>query len=551
MVHRRSERNGSVLSPGIAAIDLFAGPGGLAEGFSAAGFDIRLSIEKDRYAHETLLFRAFARKLIRSGNRLYLNAFYSGDLSLNELITRFEPFWTEAKCEAWRAELGVTPRRSVSDRICEALKETEDWVLLGGPPCQAYSLVGRARMKSTKADFEDDHRHFLYREYLRIVASHAPSIFVMENVRGLLSSTVRGSGIFQEIKRDLRLPQRAVADLPGGSRKGDLEYRLVPLWERRESTLFPSEAEDKDFIVCSENQGVPQARHRLFIIGIRADLNPSIAWLEKISTAPTAWDVIRDLPQIQSRVSRGDSLTWREILREFRGSDGNRWLATHCYDVYVFIRDMIRSELSSAKPVLCNGSPRMKRDLRRKPAALAEWLQAEHMPVFLNHEARSHMASDLHRYLFASAFAEVRGLSPKLSDFPPPFLPAHKNIRNNGGSIFNDRFRVQCKNRPSTTITSHIHKDGHYFIHPDPSQCRSLTVREAARLQTFPDDYLFCGPRTEQYKQVGNAVPPYLAFQIGKTVMKTLLSVASNNARKAGPETTLKDFTSDKPKCSA
>ncbi len=136
-----------------------------------------------------------------------------------------------------------------------------------------------------------------------------------------------------------------------------------------------------------------------------------------------------------------------------------------------------------------------------------------------NHEARGYMESDLARYAFAAVFAGLLGRSPKASEFPAGLAPAHLNWTS--GRI-NDRFRVQCWEQLATTVTSHIAKDGHYFIHPDPLQCRSLTVREAARLQTFPDNYLFEGNRTQQYTQVGNAVPPFLAFQIGQLVNRLL-----------------------------
>jgi len=148
----------------------------------------------------------------------------------------------------------------------------------------------------------------------------------------------------------------------------------------------------------------------------------------------------------------------------------------------------------------------------------------------IQHQSRQHMESDIARYLFSSVFAQVFGYSARLQQFPDALLPNHLNVQNSGmgGEIpFPDRFSVQCAKGPSSTIVSHIAKDGHYYIHFDPSQCRSLTVREAARLQTFPDDYFFEGNKTQQYHQVGNAVPPLLAHMLAE-VVRDLLAKPSN-----------------------
>ena len=147
---------------------------------------------------------------------------------------------------------------------------------------------------------------------------------------------------------------------------------------------------------------------------------------------------------------------------------------------------------------------------------LGDWYYDAKLDGYItNHATRGHIRGDLERYWFAAAFREAMGHSPKSEDFPKTLHPNHANFTS---GKFADRFRAQGWNHPSTTITSHISKDGHYYIHPDPMQMRSLTVREAARLQTFPDNYHFVGSRTEQYVQVGNAVPPLLAKQLASLI---------------------------------
>lgn len=510
----------------IPAIDIFAGPGGLAEGFSRANFDIRLSIEMDEHAHNTLRFRSFCRKLINARKRRVLNDFYAGlvdrpQLQVDTLSARYPDLWKDAKNEALRATLGQDSPVMISNRIEEALDDADNWVLLGGPPCQAYSLVGRSKMRGTGKKFETDHRHLLYKEYLSIVAAHAPSVFVMENVKGLLSSSHKGELILEQIKRDLKHPRAAVNIDPVRHVQSDLEYELHPLWAPASGDLL-SEMTNKDFIVEAQKQNVPQARHRLFIIGLRKDLNLEMQHLKPSDSEVAAWAVLRDLPELHSTLSKQKDLGWLNVVNQFPDSEAGIW--TQEEEPAVF--ELIVTTLNQMEHVRPSGGLAVDRQEMTEPPELPGrkgWYRTERTPVTLNHEARGHMPSDLHRYLFSSAFAEIHGYSPKLKAFPPSLLPAHKNVnQETGEAIFDDRFRTQCKGKPSTTITSHIHKDGHYFIHPEPIQCRSLTVREAARLQTFPDDYLFCGPRTEQFKQVGNAVPPYLAFQIANVIKQIL-----------------------------
>jgi DNA (cytosine-5)-methyltransferase 1 len=158
---------------------------------------------------------------------------------------------------------------------------------------------------------------------------------------------------------------------------------------------------------------------------------------------------------------------------------------------------------------------------------LKDWYYDAKLGGVLHHVSRMHLLEDIKRYLFAGRYAKLHGAFPRLEDYKnaaEDLMPDHDNA---DSGKFTDRFRVQLPDTPATTITSHISKDGHYFIHYDPDQCRSFTVREAARVQTFPDNYYFCGGRTQQFHQVGNAVPPYLAYQISKIVSEIFFSISA------------------------
>jgi DNA (cytosine-5)-methyltransferase 1 len=274
-----------------------------------------------------------------------------------------------------------------------------------------------------------------------------------------------------------------------------------------------------DFIVKSENYGIPQARHRVILLGVREDIaemrSPEDILCIQEQQAKVR-QAIADLPRLRSGLSRGD--TPEAWLNTIKGIAQTRWFKEQKPDM----RDCLQRILSKiCLPKKNRGSEFVECDCQ--PEILQHWFFDQKLKGACNHSTRGYLSSDLHRYIFAACFASVCGKSPVLSDFPEELLPEHRNVEKAlKGALFEDRFRVQLYNKPSTTVVSHISKDGHYYIHYDASQCRSLTVREAARLQTFPDNYFFCGPRTSQYQQVGNAVPPYLAYQIAEVVLAIL-----------------------------
>lgn len=511
----------------VPVIDLFAGPGGLGEGFSALRvsddrqpFKIQLSIEKDATAHETLRLRSFYRQFAPSAVPAKYYDVLRGQLSIPSL---FEAYPAEAKAarrESWQATLGLTARRVLNGRIRNALNGSDRWVLIGGPPCQAYSVAGRSRNNGNRAYKADaDHRQYLYVEYLQVIADHWPAVFIMENVKGLLSANVNNGQLFQKILDDLRSPQDALRredrNLEDGKRRHS--YRVLPLTPRR----LANGIEVGDYVVSAEKHGVPQARHRVILVGVRDDLGdvslPELPQADQVSVR----GVLEGLPRLRSGLTKRDSVDrWLGILASV---PERRWLASADRNGgRETVDEIFRALVRLTVPKRDRGRAFIQGDFT--PNYRADWYSDSRLDGICHHETRSHLDSDLHRYLFVSGFGMAHGRSPILKEFPKDLLPAHENVKEalKGWGNFNDRFRVQIWDKPATTITSHIAKDGHYYIHPDPSQCRSLTLREAARLQTFPDNYYFCGPRTEGYKQVGNAVPPLLAQQIARSVWDVL-----------------------------
>lgn len=239
----------------IPVIDLFAGPGGLGEGFASLQghkrqpfFEIALSIEKDAVARRTLTLRAVFRRLRGTSDARHHYSYIRGEIDeaafrgIPAVARAFEHAATEARC----LELGKSDEAGIDREIRAALKGRETWVLIGGPPCQAYSLAGRSRRAKDK-EFHKDEKHFLYREYLRIIQVHKPTVFVMENVKGLLSSKHAGGPMFEKIIADLSMPAEG------------LEYEIRSFTRNGDgSSLAPT-----DYVIHSERHGIPQSRHRV------------------------------------------------------------------------------------------------------------------------------------------------------------------------------------------------------------------------------------------------------------------------------------------------
>jgi DNA (cytosine-5)-methyltransferase 1 len=305
---------------------------------------------------------------------------------------------------------------------------------------------------------ELDSRNFLYEHYLEILDYFQPDFFVFENVPGLVTARVKGEKIFSKLQEDFR--------------KISPSYEIAPSFD--EYSKRP-----REYILDSTTYGIPQKRKRVVFIGYKESL---------LSESPSINNVFRKIlklkPSEYADYKVSDAIGDLPSLKPGEGSDG--WFGKYLNDTLTPYQKKMRK-----------GSPGI-----------------------LNHRARTHMKSDLERYRFFIEHHLNGNKAATLIDLMrerPDLTPAHNHL-----DKFLDRFKVQRWSQPSSTITAHICKDGHYYIHPDINQCRSFTVREAARCQSFPDNFKFEGPRTEQFRQVGNAVPPILAGVIARFILLEL-----------------------------
>lgn len=396
-------------------IDLFAGCGGLSEGFYRQGFKALSHVEMDHWACETLRTR-----MKFYGYKDYNREVIEHDITSDDILERID--------------------NAVNGRTVD--------IIIGGPPCQAYSTAGRVRDGKKMAS---DPRNYLFESYVKILEYYSPKFFVFENVTGLLSAQVKNAPIFPKVLKAL------------GNK-----YNVI--------------GNPEVLVHNTADYGVPQFRKRVIIIGVRKDIDKSAEELYK-SIIKTHWN-----PETLSNEKKGKKrfVDVRQAIGDLPSVEPGQDASTEDFDYP------------------CNN----------------EFLKRIGKPgihPLMDHIARKHNDLDRERFQVMIhnhwSFGQLRREMPQYE---------HEHAR-----VFDNSYVVQWWDLPSKTILAHIHKDGFQFIHPDEEQRRTFTVREAARIQSFPDDFEFKGSRGEKYKQIGNAVPPLFAEALAKSIKKNLIDITA------------------------
>ncbi len=406
-------------------IDLFAGAGGMSEGFVRAGFIPVAHVESDKAACLTLTTRVAYYGLKERQQLDIYHDYLRAKMGRKVLYGLLPP---EQRESVINAEIGPGSLESIFNRIRGLLKGAELDLIIGGPPCQAYSVVGRSRDRNGMVG---DRRNYLYTLYAEFLACFKPKYFVFENVTGLLSAKDKDGGRYLD--------------------------NMISLFEK--AGYFTEFR-----VLAASDYGVLQQRKRVILVGNR---DRKLGFYPE----PHPWkpgvlvqELFQDLPSIRA----GEGSILPLPLKEYSGS---------------YLRDA--------------------------------GIRTTEETVTL-HTARPHIPRDLEIYRIA-----VERWNSSRTRLEYTSLPAHLKTHQNQ-TDFGDRYKVVAGDLPvSQTVVAHIAKDGHYYIHPDIEQNRSLTPREAARLQTFPDDYFFESQsrrlcRTAPFRQIGNAVPVLLAQKVAE-----------------------------------
>lgn len=387
-------------------VDLFAGCGGFSEGFYKEGFKALAHVEIDKNACETLKERM---RYYNYGEEEIEKSVLCRDLT----------------------------DKTVKNAIQDVIGDIEVDVLVGGPPCQAFSSVGRAQDKDS---MQNDPRNYLFYNYIDILEKLKPKLFVFENVTGLLTAKPKG-------------------------------VPILPIIFERMSKMYKINTNVDEIVLNSVNYGVPQIRKRVIIIGVRKDIEIDVKEIYKNIIKTNYGPEDRDKGELKKYYTIKDALEDLPILDNGEGKEEIDFVTEANNEYIDCIRDKKFGKL-------------------------------------YNHVARKHNDKDRERYRILSencwTLRELEKVRPDLVHHDP--------------NHFVNRYTVQRYDLPGRTVVAHLYKDGNLFIHPDYKQARTFTVREAARVQSFPDDFKFVGARTHQYKQVGNAVPPLMAQAIAKSI---------------------------------